>query len=440
MMWALLKKVPKFALVLLVVVGSTVLFGIWWFAHSAKKAVSEKTVMVPAEDTLPKPEDIGPKLTKVESRWGELLLVGNDLYDSDGNGVIFKNWLKEENPQKLFWEPDSKTILAQYERAFVRYAVDGSKKAELVQRHPFGIADDYKWIVFAKDKDIWQATVDWKELKLTNERKVTAVEQFNDQNFAGNIFMGTEKTLVVRAIPNVLRIILETGEVKPARIPLLDIGKRRSPDSKSVVGVQNGQFYCYDVDSDDAKATPIGRGAINDYQWLDNARCVAIVAMKSVILYDRPKHTLTELAALPSQYSRIGEPSPDGRFVFCVNGATGKAALIDAEKKTATQITGGAGFCWVSKDTFAFSREVPDSELRGTWLQTVGEAERRISPSPYLVGKAGHPLLALKSSGALVFATKHGLSKMMPDGSDVREVAAFPQTTAHVIGIEEWNH
>ena len=372
------------------------------------------------------------------SKPGRLLLVDNDLYDIDTGALIFKHWLKEEMPQRLFYDAAAKKFLAQYERGFVRYALNGTAEATLVQKSKPAFADDLKWVVYAKNRDIWRADVDWKEFKFVNERKVTAVEQFNDQYFADNIVVGTDKTLLVHNINKVLHVNLETGEVKPMQISLQEISKRKSPDSKAVVGLENGKFYYYDVDANEPQYFPVGRGAINDYQWLGNGKCLGIAAMKTVIQYDRAKHTLTELAALPTPCNRMGEPSPDGRFVFCASMVNGKAALLDVEKKTATPVTAGAGVCWVSNDTFAYSRELPESDLRGTWLQTVGEGERRVSPEPYLVSKKGAELMAVKCAGLVVFSTKHGLSKMKPDGTGVAQLCVLPHPPSRVESVEDW--
>ena len=306
-----------------------------------------------------------------------------------------------------------------------------------MQKFKPAFSDDLKFMVFARGKDIWRADIDWKEFKLVNEKKLTSIEQFHETSFAENIILGTDKTLVVRNVMKLLRVNLETGDVKPVRMNINGIRKHRSPDGKSLVGLENGKFYCYDVDSDDAKIIPVGgRGVMNDYQWLGNDRCVAIAAMKTVVLYDRIKHTLEEVAALPFPCARIGEPSPDGRFVFCMGKE--KGALVDLQTKSATAVTGGAGVCWVSADTFAYSREVPDTDLRGTWLQTVGEGERRVSNIPYLVSKKGAELMALPSTGLVIFATKHGLSKMKPDGSELAEFVKLAHPPALVMGIQEW--
>jgi len=201
--------------------------------------------------------------------------------------------------------------------------------------------------------------------------------------------------------------------------------------------LERGQFYCYDVETDETKTIAIGRGALNDYQWLGNDRCAAIAAGRAVVLYDRLENTLAEVAALPSPSARIGEPSPDGRLVFCV-GRMGNGVLVDLQKKTAVPVAGGAGIIWISADTFAFSREVQDSELRGTWMQTAGEGERRVSPDPYLVANSG-PMIMASPAGVIVYATKHGLSKMNPDGTEVAELIKLPHPPGRVVAIADWS-
>ena len=428
MRWGFIKPLTKYGFIILAMIAGTVAFMGWWYMHRFQMAwVNPGPV-----------EDIGPKLTLLESKLGRLLVVDNDLYELDGGKLIFRNWLKQGTPERLFYDSSAKKFIAKYERGFIRYALSGAEEARLIPTSKPAFGGDLKWAVYSNEKDIWRADVDWNAFKFVNERKLTAVEQFNDQYFADNIVVGTEKTLLVHNMNKVLNVNLGTGAVKPMQISLDGISKRRSPDSKGIVGLENGRFYFYEVDTDDAKYLPVGRGAINDYQWLGDKKCVAIASMKTVIQYDRAKHTLTELVALPAPCNRIGEPSPDGRFVFCVSGVNGKAALVDVEKKTATPVTGGAGVSWVSNDTFTFSRETPDSDLRGTWLQTVGESERRVSPEPYLVTKRGAEWMVVKSAGVVVFVTKHGISKMKPDGAEVAELVKLPHPPSFVQDIEDW--
>ena len=424
MIWKKLKTVPKFAFVAVLIVVSTVAFALWWMYHSMQQAWKSG----PAED-------IRPRIARIEANPTGFLLVDNDLYELASGAIVFKNWLKEGMPGKLFYDGKAKRFLAQYERGFIRYDLGGTVEATLVQKTKPAFSDDYKWMVYAKDKDVWRADVDWQGFKLVNEKKLTSIEQFNEMFFAANIFLGTEKTLVVRNMNNLLRVNLETGDVKPTQISLLGIAKRKSPDGKSVAGVERGQFFCYDVDSEATKTVPIGRGAINDYLWLDNDHCAAISAGKTVVLYDRIKNTLEEVAALPAFSQRIGEPSPDGRFAFCASNRGG--VLLDFKKKSAVPVKGGAGVTWVSDDTFAFSREVPDSDLRGMWLQTAGQDERRISPEPYLVGKSGPMVKTLKSARLVVFETKHGIATMKMDGTAISESIKLG-SAGQVVAIENW--
>ena len=423
-----LRAFPKYFLALAIIVGSVTTLVVWKMRRSMFGGFG--ALFAPGKPV----KRIEPA---IEGREGRLLLVDNDLCDLDSGAVLATAWLEKGMPEKLFYDGGTRKFIAQYERGFVRYASNGAAEATLGFKFKPAISDDLKWMVFVKGKDIWRTEIDWKEFKLANERKVTAIEQFNEASFAENIILGTEKTLVVRNLMKLLRVNLETGDVKPIRMNIGLIRKHRSPDGGSVVGLEKGQFYRYDVDSDEAKTIPVtGRGAMNDCQWLGNDRCVAIASGTTIVQYDRPSHTLTQVAALPFPCMKVGEPSPDNRFVFCVGG--NKGAVVDLEKKTATQVAGGAGICWVSNDTFAFSREVPDSQLRGTWLQTVGEGERRVSPEPYLVGKAGPDVMRLKPAGVVVFATKHGLSKMKPDGTGLEKFGKLAHPPARALGIQEW--
>lgn len=321
MSWLLLKNLiarsPKWALVLTVLVVSTALFTFWWIARNAKSGGGADV------------EDFGAKLALMESKQGRLLLVDNDLYEIDTGTVIFRGWLKEGVPQRLFYDAAEKKFIARYDRGFVRYAPTGVAEAKILPKGKAAFADDLKWVLYVKDKEIWRADVDWAAFTLTNDRKVTSIEQFNEAFFTDNIILGTEKTLVVRNANKLLHVNLESGTVKPFQLPLGDIADRRSPDSKSVVGTKDGQFYCYDVDSDDTKTVNVGRGVMNDYLWLGNDRCLAIASGKMVVVYDRLQNTLTELTALPFQCSKISVPSLDGRFVFCTG--RDKGVLVDVE-------------------------------------------------------------------------------------------------------------
>lgn len=430
--WLFVKQFPKYALVLGVIIGSTVLFAFWWFTHSRAKPR-------PFHDTAVDQAAIQMQAAKAEARIGYLFLADSDLYDAGTGELLIKNWLKGDAPLRLFYDPTAKRLYGQFARGFARYAFDGTREATMMGIDTLTFFDGFKKVVFAKSKNVWVADADWQNFRFGNERQVTTIDSFYEQHFAENIRLLTSKTLIVRNLNNLLRVNLENGSVKPTRIPLGDIGKRRSPDSKWVVGVLNGQFYGYDVDADDAKTIPIGRTGISDFQWLGNDKCLGLAGRQEVVVYDRLAHSLTAVTTLPFACFKIGESSPDGRFVFAAGGLNGSmGALVDLEKKTAAKVNGGAGISWVSTDTFAYSREVPDSDLRGTWLQIAGEGETKISPEPYLVSNGRPQLMTLPSAGLVILETKYGLAKMKPDGSEFTRLINLPRPASQVLGINRW--
>ena len=433
MKWlALLKQFPKYALVLGVIVGSTVLFAFWWFTHSRANAR-------PFHDSAVDQAAIERLAAKAEARIGYLFLADNDLYDAGTGELLFKNWLKGDAPIRLFYNPTAKKLYGQYARGFARYAFDGSREATMMGADALTFFDGFERVVFAKAKNVWLADADWQNFRFINERQVTSIDSFYENHFAENILLLTSKTLIVRNMNNLLRVNLENGSVKPTRIPLGDIGKRRSPDSRWVVGVLNGQFYCYDVDADDAKTIPIGRTGINDFQWLGNDKCLGLAGRQEVVVYDRLAHSLTAVTTLPFACFKIGEPSPDGRFIFAAGGMNGTmGALVDLERKMAAKVNGGAGISWVSPDIFTYSREIPDSDLRGTWLQKAGGGETKVSPEPYLVSNGGPQLMTLPSAGIVILETKHGLAKMKPDGNKFTEVPEQARIPVRLMRIERW--
>ncbi|MGB8168460.1 MAG: hypothetical protein WCF18_13265 [Chthoniobacteraceae bacterium] len=428
MIWRLIRNAPKYSVAALLFVVPAALLAFWWFTRTPP---ARPGVPIPT----PAPVDVSDEVAKVKLNHGRLVLADNDLYDSETGKLIFTGWLKEGMPVKLFWEKETATVLAQYELGFVRYAPDGSVKTKLLREFAFGVADDYRWITFPKEKDVWVADVDWPTLALKNERQLTTLGQFNERYYAANIILGTDKTLIVRNLNQLLRIDIQAASVHPTRIPLNEIAKRVSPDSKSVVGLQNGKFYCYDVDTDALKEIPVGRGAMNDYQWLDNDRCAMIAAGKSVVIYDQKKHALDEVCALPGFFNRIGEPSPNGRYVFCAGQSRG--VLVDLQQKTAKPVTGGAGVSWVGMESFIFSREVQDSELRGTWIQKPGEEEKRISPVPFIVPRKGSSILKLTGTSAGLVMTKSGLARIDAGAGEFAEKVHLLAAPGSALAFEE---
>lgn len=242
--WALAKQFPKYALVAGIIFGSTALFLGWWMFRSHPKTPAERQNDVAVNAAIAR------QAAKAEARIDYLFLADDDLYDAGTGECLFKNWLHGDHPLHLFYDAKTRKILGQYEQGFARYGFDGRREATLMMANPPAFCPGMKQVVYAKDKNVWAADVDWEGFRFVNEHAVTTMGVFHEQNFAADVALLTSKTLVVQNLDNLLRVNLETGEIHPGRFSLRDIGQRRSPDSKWVVGTDQGQFYCYDVDAD----------------------------------------------------------------------------------------------------------------------------------------------------------------------------------------------
>ena len=428
--WALAKQFPKYALVLGIIISSTALFACWWLFRSRPKSPEQR------QDDAARRAAIARNAVKAETLVDYLFLADDDLYEAKEGTLLFKNWLHGDHPLRLFYDAKTKRILGQYKEGFARYAFDGTREAAMMMANQPEFYDGFKHIVFAKQKNVWSAEVDWQNFCFTNERQVTTINSFYEGNFADNIQLLTNKTLVVRSLNNLLRVDLANGNVKPVRIPLKDIAKRRSPDNRWIVGTMPGQFFCYNVDTDEGKTIPIRRDGISDFLWLNNDRCICLANGKFIVAYERLSHTLNEVTTLPFQCFKIGEPSPDGRFIFSAGGIDGRdGTLVDLEEKTANRVNGGAGITWVSKDTFSFSRDILDSDLRGTWTQKVGGSEKRMSSEPCLASNGGLKLTVISPAKLLVLVTRPGLNILELDGSSWLQPVQCHHTIRRVLTI-----
>src|ERR1700736_609169 len=122
MIWRWLRAFPKFILLFVVFVGSTLAFAFWYFTRSPKVRKIDYAAIEKAR------EERAKQALKAEGRIERLVMVDRDLYDAESGELIFTHWLGENIPVKLFWERQTKTVLAQYERGFVRYGMDGGEK------------------------------------------------------------------------------------------------------------------------------------------------------------------------------------------------------------------------------------------------------------------------------------------------------------------------
>ena len=114
--------------------------------------------------------------------------------------------------------------------------------------------------------------------------------------------------------------------------------------------------------------------------------------------------------------------------------------IVDVKDKKAEPFgTPAQGFAWVSDDTLIYSREVPDTSVRGTWLRTMGSSEHLVSSEPYSIGMDGSGALALMREVNLVlFASGTTLFRMKPDGSELKNVATLTLPAKTIQAVEIW--
>jgi hypothetical protein len=145
---------------------------------------------------------------------------------------------------------------------------------------------------------------------------------------------------------------------------------------------------------------------------------------------------LDEICVLPFPVSRIADPSPDGRYVFC--GSWKQMAILDVQNKTTIPLSGDAqSYVWFGSDELIFSREMPDTQRRGTWLKKLHGDETRITEEPFLVLHDGAALVqTLKEAGVMVFETRLGLQKVNLDGSGLEQIASQTKPAAMLIPVE----
>lgn len=113
---------------------------------------------------------------------------------------------------------------------------------------------------------------------------------------------------------------------------------------------------------------------------------------------------------------------------------------MDTRNKSAQPFgTPAQHFAWVSDDTLIYARDVPDTNVRGTWLLTMGGQEKLVTIDPYSVGMDGSGAVALMPElGEVVFGTSNALFRMKPDGSGLREVTKLSKPVVKVVLVEAW--
>lgn len=418
------RQFPKLALAGGVFLGSTALFLVWWLLRSpgARQAADDAEAARSAMRTQ--------QAALVEERAGRLFLAGSDLYDVETGEVLFKNWLGGEPPSSVSYEPATKTFLAQFARGLVRCNADGSQRASLSFPHTVAFAKDLSYALYAKESDVWKTPIGLPELKLAEGGRVTTMGVFPEAYFAENLVLVTDETLVVRNMNNLLRVTLKTGNVTPMRMSLIDLGQRRSPDSRTVLDRQDGTLLAFDVDTSEIRQCPLGRinQKITGWLWLDNARCAVLVGNAGIAFYDLKENSLSDVTPLPVPCQHIHSLSPEGKRFLCVASRHNPAGFVfDADtKKLETLPAGAQGIGWIAADTLLFARDIPDSATRGTWIKKLTQPEMRVTEDPCVVVQDVGPLaISLREAGYIVFVTRQGLCRAKPGGTDFKVLTAL---------------
>jgi hypothetical protein len=235
---------------------------------------------------------------------------------------------------------------------------------------------------------------------------------------------------------------MNTGDVHPLKLPPGSNFKNQSPDGRMLVGMirerTGASFYACEVEKDDAKTFPLGRGkAINEVLWLGNDRC-AVLMNNSIHLYDRKRNSFEQLTSLPAACNKMLGPSPEGKRFFC--GSRKSAFLVDVEARTIEVFKYPAeSMGWITDDVLVFANDLPDTSLRGTFYMRIGNEPQRILEEPFLSGRDGSTCVEfIKEAEAIVFGTKTSLFRLQSDGSQLKELLPWTPPGPSLIRIEKW--
>lgn len=449
---SLWRKFPKWVLALSIVVVSTALFAFWYFFLYPRwwgngGGSNSSVANTPSAPSPPEPSEWDRRRERaalLPSRMAGLVVAGNDLYDVVGCEVVFKNWLQGGCPPAIYYDAANQRIIGKVERGLIRYELTGQKEKTMGEPYGAAFTDGHRLAIFAKNGDVWKAEPDWASFTLTKELQVTKIGEFREAFLIQNIMMGNEELLLVRQPPNLLSVNMKNGEVHPLRLPPGSKFQNQSPDGAMLVGLVRERagpsFYAYEAAKDNAETFPLGRnGALNGVLWLDKDRCAVLLNGNILKLYDRKRNKLDDLIIMATPCQGMIGPSPTGKRFWCGSNR-GAKLLVDVEKKECELFPHAAEFLgWISDDVFAFSNDLPDTSVRGTYLVKVGSEPRRISEEPFLGTRDGRTCLEyLKEGDQVVFGTKSGLYRMNSEGSEFKQVAGWLTPNPVLLRIDNW--
>ncbi|MBX7210396.1 MAG: hypothetical protein K1X78_18945 [Verrucomicrobiaceae bacterium] len=434
-MWRFVRQFPKILLVAVVLAGSTFWFWWWWSHRAASGPPVQAVAQTPIEEKAP----------DLPSRVGRLFVANGDLYDVDAGEIVIRRWLKGDSPLRLWFDAASGKIIGTQGNGFVRYNLDGTNAGVIGAKSGLVVNEAAKIAIFARDRDIWRSEIDWQEFKLVNERRVTTLGQFMESFFTQNIILGSDKALIVRNMNALLRVNLDTGEVTPGRLNLSKLGTARSPDGGMLAGEdwsnRQTKLILYDVDTNEITSHAVkGNDRLISFLWLNKDRCAFLAGRDAVQVFERKTGAIRLAVKLPTPCMSLAVASPTGRYVFCAGGSAAVLADVETGKTEIIQIP-GQNFQWIADDTLLMAREVPDSQLRGTWVKRFGEAEFRIENDPFISDRNGTAAVSrLEDEGLILFATRLAMFRMKGSELKAERLAETPKPVTRLQWIERWKN
>lgn len=429
-----IRRFPKYVLVAVVLLGSTLSFYFWWKARQAKtpEAIAARES---AESAALKALD-----EKVTNRLSRLFLAGDDLYDAGTGELVFRNWLNGDQPAEIYYRKAERKIICRFGGRFTRLDLEGNREADLSHGNGIVVSPGLERVFFPENGDLWISGVDWRGFVLKDQRQVTRLGTLQESNMMANVVLGSEKFLILNNMNQLLRISLETGHVAPVQLPPIN-PRGRSPDGAVAIGSNESpagnRVFVYDLDRDEAKFENTGRVKIIDCLWVDKLRALILVGGKKVMAYDRALNSFSDVCVLPAFCQRLSSPSPDLRYLFAMGQGL---ILIDTQEKKAEVFKlAGQNLDWIGNDTLLITAEVPATDYRGTWVQKIGGEPRRITADPYVAGRDGTTaVMMLPDDHWAVFGTRDRLFRVNSEGDELKELATLSRPVIRFQKLREW--
>lgn len=419
----LFRKFPKWAIAGSIILVSTTLFLLWWINRDAQEQPAEATPIAETGQQTNEPVSTVPT---VEINPESMFIGDSSLYQIVGNEVqlVAEDWLEEPIGAnvRVVYLPQEEVLVVTGKGGFTSFDLDGKRIGRLTLSNGAkldGYLDEgLKVAVFQKDRDIWTGDIDWRAAKVVNERQITNTGFFIGSPFFGKLIGASDKGLVYRdARLGMVWVDLETGKTESGSLPAT---LATAPGGRFVLGDTNSrpfQLVALDIDTGQTSLheipTRIPQSGIG---WIGQTKA-AVTLGSQIMLYDHSKREMTSLlhGQNPNQQlSMPAPPSPEGNQLLVLDQSEG-LFLVDIEQKQKTPIPSWpqiTGFEWLGGDAMLLIYDVPDTDLRGSWLFASGDTilEKRLFAAPLIPrmaprSRANLPKLEFsKLNKTLVFA------------------------------------